>query len=233
MRGQRPPDQSDPMSKVDDRTEHVVVSLAVQSPLVQVVDLALDDLNHQEIANEHLVDKRRQQIASVEQSEPGVANKAFSEPLQRCDFPVMDGQHEARRGNQVELATEESGWVVIVGLQGLEREVKAILGPGEPRLADVLADPTKVGLGEAKGPGDLGESVIIVSTVKVDPEQLTLAEGTDGLVVQLDRAIQAARVEQTRGQPAQWISASRPAAATATKAVRYWSASIVRSAAGS
>jgi hypothetical protein len=52
-------------------------------------------------------------------------------------------------------------------------------------------------------------------------------------VAEVDRLIVAFRVEQPRGDRAQWRKASSAAAITAMTAVRYWRTSIARSDVGS
>jgi hypothetical protein len=73
----------------------------------------------------------------------------------------------------------------------------------------------------------------LLAAIDVDPQQPLVAEGGNDLLGELDPAILCVRVEEAGGDATQRTKLSRPAAATAMKATRYWSASIVRSWGGS
>ena len=85
-----------------------------------------------EVADEHLVDERRQQVGGVELAEPGLARDAFGEAVDRRDRTVVDGDDQVPAGQEVDLAADEAA--VVVGLQRLEDEVDPVglaaqLGP--------------------------------------------------------------------------------------------------------
>jgi hypothetical protein len=78
-----------------------------------------------------------------------------------------------------------------------------------------------------------GRQRFVIATIDVDPQELVFAELSDVDVTQFDRLVVAVRIEQPRGDRAQWRKASSAAAITAMTAIRYWRTSIARSDAGS
>jgi hypothetical protein len=86
---------------------------------------------------------------------------------------------------------------------------------------------------QIEDPNDLVDRRLVLPIVDVDPQQPLGSQRSDDLFVQLDGSVLAIGVEQPGCQAAQRMKPRRPAAATATSAVRYWSASMIRSWAGS
>jgi hypothetical protein len=62
---------------------------------------------------------------------------------------------------------------------------------------------------------------VVVASIHVDPQQLTVTELRDIDLRQVDLAVVAVGIEEPGGDGVQWIRASRPAAITAMAAVRY------------
>jgi len=90
-----------------------------------------------------------------------------------------------------------------------------------------------IGLAEAERVQRVGEGVLFLARVDVDPQQPLRPERPDDLLGQLDATVVGIRIEQADGGVAQCRELSRIAAATAMKAMRYCSTSIVRSSGGS
>jgi hypothetical protein len=86
---------------------------------------------------------------------------------------------------------------------------------------------------QLEDPNDLGDRRFVLAVVDVDPQQSIASQRTDDLLGQFDRAVLAFGIEQPGRGAAQRMKPRRPAATTATSAVRYWSASMIRSWAGS
>jgi hypothetical protein len=107
---------------------------------------------------------------------------------------------------------------------------------GSPRQScptPVALDALDVDVLEAQDPEYLIDRSLVVPVVDVDPQQALRAERPDDLVGQFDGSILSARIEQPDRWSTQWMKPSRPAAATATMAIRYCRASMIRSWAGS
>jgi hypothetical protein len=77
------------------------------------------------------------------------------------------------------------------------------------------------------------ELAFLVPRVDVDPQETLRTERPDDVFRELDTAVMRVRVEQADGDVTQCSALKRTAAATAMKATKYWSTSIVRSWAGS
>ena len=233
MRGKRPADQADPAAEVDDGGEDVVAGAAVQRPLVEIVDLALDDLDEEVVAHQHLVDERRDEVAGGEVAEARLPIDAGTEPDQSVHRSLVDGQDDVATREEVDLATDQARGCGVIGLHRFERDVEQLSGMCEPRAAVVVLQPLDVGVGQTERVQRLGERVLFLTGIDVDPKQSLRPERPDDLLGQLDATVMGIRIEQPDGGVAQCTELSRIAAATATKATRYCSASIVRSSDGS
>jgi hypothetical protein len=110
--------------------------------------------------------------------------------------------------------------------------VEAVSGPRQASPARIRAQPVDIDIVETEGLDGLVDRRLPVEPVDVDPQQPLGSQGPDDVGAQLDATVVSVRVEQTGRSAVQRMKPRKPAAATATIAVRYCSASIVRSWAG-
>jgi hypothetical protein len=147
----------------------------------------------------------------------------------------VDGHHDIRAGDQVDLAPDQLADILGVALERLDGQVDAVLGPREPGASGISFIDSDLVRSDVEDLVDRGQCRFCVRgrSINVDPQQPLRAEGLDDLTRQLDPAIVPVSVEQARGGNAQWTRLSNPAARTAMIAVAYWIASMIRSSLGS
>ena len=115
----------------------------------------------------------------------------------------MHGEHEVLPRDQVDLATGQSLGIVFRGLERLEGEVQPILGPPGVGTTALVPESFLVALGELQASRQLGEGFVVIGTIDVDPQQLSVAELRDVEVGQVDPPIVAVGIEQPGGDGAQ------------------------------
>ncbi len=81
MRGERSARETDAPSERHEGTQDIVLGPAVQGALVEVIDVALDHLDEQEVPDEDLVHQRRQQVGGIECAQAGFAIEAIDVPI--------------------------------------------------------------------------------------------------------------------------------------------------------
>jgi hypothetical protein len=174
--GKRPAHESDTSPQRDDGSEDVVAMPAVEGALVKLVDLALDLLDQEEVADQYLVDERGDQVAGGQDAEERLPVDAVAEPLERLDASVMDGQDDVPPGEKIDLTADESGRGLVLGLDRLERDVDHLGGAREPGSTGVGGQPFEVRVGQADGVDHLADLALFDATVDVDPQEPLLAE---------------------------------------------------------
>ena len=145
----------------------------------------------------------------------------------------MDGQNDVATREEVDLAARQTRRRGVVGLQRLERDVEQLRGVGEPCATVIVAQALDIGFAKAERVQRVGEGVLFLARVDVDPQQALRTERADDLLGQLDASVVGIGIEQADGGVAQCSVLSRIAAPTAMKATRYCNASIVLSSGGS
>jgi hypothetical protein len=115
----------------------------------------------------------------------------------------VHGKHEVLPRDQVDLATGQPTGVVFRGLEGLEGEVQPILGPPGVGTTQLVPEPFLFRLGELQAGRQLMESFVVIGTIDVDPQELSVAELGDVEVGQIDPPIVPIGVEQSGGDGAQ------------------------------
>jgi hypothetical protein len=233
MRCQRPADETDAPAEGDDRGKDVVARPAVERTLVELVDLALDPLDQQEVPDQHLVDQRRDQITRRQVAESCLAIQPISEPFQGLHSTLMDGQYHVATRQQIDLPPDEPRGVRVVGLHRFERDVQEVAGAGQPRSPVVGLEARDVGVGQPERLEALSDPVRLSARIDVHPQELFGAEGPYDLLGQLDPPVLCVRIEEADGDVAQCRLLRSPAAAAQMKATTYCSASMVRSWGGS
>jgi hypothetical protein len=167
----------------------------MQGALVEVIDVALDQLDELEIPDEDLIHQRRQQVGGLERAQAGFAIEAVDIPLEGTDRTGMHGQHEVLPGDQVDLAAGQPIGVVFRGLEGLEGEMQPILGPPGVRATEVVPESLLVRLGELQASRQLGQGFVVIGSIDVDPQELSLSELRDVEVGQIDPPVVSVGVE--------------------------------------
>ena len=173
MRGQRPADEPDPPPDRHDPTEHVVPVPRVQGALVQVVDLALDHLGELVVPDDDLVDEAREEVASVEGAEAGLAIEGVDEALKRRDRAGVDREDDVLFRDEIDLSPRQTGRLVVCRLQRLEGQVYSVLGAGQLGATPLRCESFPVSLGEVQQVRDVAQGGV-VPPVDVDPQELVL-----------------------------------------------------------
>ena len=203
MRGKRSAHETDAPSERHEGTQDVVLGPAVQGALVEVIDVALDHLDELEIPDEDLVHQRRQQVGGIQRAQPGFAIEAIDIPIDGADRAGVHGEHEVLPRDQVDLATGQPTGVAFRGLERLEGEVQPILGPPGVGTTQLVPEPFLFRLGELQAGRQLMEGFVVIGTIDVDPQELSVAELRDVEVGQVDPPIVAVGIEQPGGDGAQ------------------------------
>jgi hypothetical protein len=99
--------------------------------------------------------------------------------------------------------------------------------------AVVVPQTLDVGVGQAQRLERSLQVARFLARIDVDPQEALGSQRPDDLLGQLDATVMGVRIEEADGEVAQCSALNRIAAPAATKATTYWSASIVRSWAGS
>jgi hypothetical protein len=201
--------ETDAPPERDQGTQDVVLGPAVQGALVEVVDVALDHLDDLEIPDEDLVHQCRQQVGGIQRTQAGFAIQAIDIALQGADGAGMYGDYEVLPRDQIDLATGQAAGVVFRWLEGLKGEVQPILGPPRVCTTILLSEPFPFRLGELQASRQLGEGFVVISTIDVDPQQLSVAELRYIEVGEIDPPIVAVGIEQPGGDGAQLTKLSR------------------------
>jgi hypothetical protein len=110
--------------------------------------------------------------------------------------------------------------------------VQAVGGACQASPASIRPEPVHIDIADTESLDDLLDRRLLVAAVDVDPQQALRSEGPDDVLAQLDATVMTVGVEQASRGVTQRMKPRKPAAATATMAVRYCSANIVRSWAG-
>ena len=105
MRGERPADQPDPATQRHDAGKDVVPRPTTERVLVERVDLALDAFDEAEVAGDDLVDDGGHQSCRVHGTEARLAFGGRVEAVESLERTVVDGDHPAVAGHDVERAT--------------------------------------------------------------------------------------------------------------------------------
>ena len=226
VRREGPADEPDPSTHRHDLLQHVEIASTAERPLIKDVDIVLQPLGELEVADEHLVDERRQQVGGVELADPGLARDALGEAVDRLDRPVVHGDDQVPAGQKVDLAADEAS--VVIGFQRLEDEVDPVGLAAQLGPALGTCDPLRVPVAQ---PGVARERIEFVggTPVQVDPEKLVALQAGDGLRPDLDVAVLAVPLEQPTLDGAQRTDASSSAPTTAITATPYCKTSMPRS----
>ncbi len=115
----------------------------------------------------------------------------------------MHGEHEVPPRDQVDLATGQPAGVVFRGLEGLEGEVQPILGPPGVGTTQLVPESFLFRLGELQASRQLVEGFVVIGSIDVDPQELSVAELRDVEVGQVDPPVVAVGIEQPGGDGAQ------------------------------
>jgi len=233
VRGKRPANDADLAAEGDDRGEDVVAGAAVERPLVEIIDLALDTFDEEEVPDENLINERRDEVAGGQVAETGLPVDLGAEPDEGLDRALMDGQDDVATREEVDLAADQARRPGVVGLQRFERDMEQLGGVGEPCASVVVSQALDVGFGQAERVQRVGEGVLFLARVDIDPQQALWPERPDDVLGQLDATVVGIRIEEADGGVTQCTALSRIAAPTAMKAMRYCNTSIVRSSGGS
>ena len=180
MRGERPADQPDPATQRDDAGQDVVPRPATEGALVERVDLPLDAFDEAEVAGEDLVGDGGHETRRVHGAEARLAFGRGVEAVEGLERAVVDGDHPAVAGDDVERATDRgvgpspSGsaggsiawrtrwmWSAILREVGSRRLVRQARRPAVGSRPTAAAD---------------GLEVVGRAPVEVDPQELALAD---------------------------------------------------------
>src|SRR6185312_4428455 len=108
VRGKRPANDADLAAEGDDRGEDVVAGAAVERPLVEIIDLALDTFDEEEVPDEDLINERGDEVASRQIAKTGFPVDLGAEPVERLDRAFMDGQDDVATREEVDLAADQA-----------------------------------------------------------------------------------------------------------------------------
>jgi len=169
VRGKRPANDADPAAEGDDRGEDVVAGAAVERPLVEIIDLALDTFDEEEVPDENLINERRDEVAGGQVAETGLPVDLGAEPDERLDRSLVDGQNDVATREEVDLAARQTRRCGVVGLQRFERDVEQLRAVGEPCASVIVSQALDVGFGQAERVQRAGEGVLFLTGIDVDP----------------------------------------------------------------
>ena len=129
-------------------------------------------LDEQEVAHQHLVDERRDEIAGGQVAEARLAVEAVDGTAAERPLALVDGQHDVATREEVDLATDQAWWCGVIGLHRLERDVEQLSGVGEPRAAVVVSQPLDVGIGQPSV-SSVWVSVVLflIARIDIDPQE--------------------------------------------------------------
>ena len=141
----------------------------MERALVELVDLALDGLCQQEIADQDLVDERRHEVAGPQLPQSRLAVEAVVETFEGRNRPAVNGEDDVGSRDEVDLAAHQAWRIAFVDLHRLERDVEAVSGAREASPASVRAQPVHVDIAETERLDSLVDRRLLVEAVDVDP----------------------------------------------------------------
>jgi hypothetical protein len=124
---QCPANETDPSPQGHDGGQDVVATAPLERALIELVDLALDLLGEQEVTIEDFVHERREQVTGSQLPEARLA-ETVPETSQGGRLAVVDRQDDVGRRDQFDLAEDQATRVSGVGLEGLHRQMQAVVG---------------------------------------------------------------------------------------------------------
>ena len=205
--------------------EEFAVVGSAQGAGVERIDGQVNLLDDEEVTTQNLVDDRGEEVGGPELTQAGLAGQSGSISLDGWKLTAMDGHDHIIASDDIQLRWRVGNGPIGRWFEGLDRQVKVVAGPCRARLSGAFPDPNQLAGVEAQRIRQFREDVFRPVAIDVDPEQLVLLDGRDGVGPGGDLTVASLRIEQaSRGHShaGQDRVERSIALTTATSAMAYW-----------